>query len=69
MRLAEYMKANNITDAALAAYLGMSEGAVRKWRWGQRIPRREIMAQIQEYTAGAVTPIDFATHYYEKPAA
>lgn len=69
MRLAEYMKANNVSDADLAAYLGRSEGAVRKWRWGQRLPRREVMVQIQEFTGGAVNPVDFATHRYEKPLA
>lgn len=59
MTLAEFMKANSLTDVLLAEQLNCSAGAVRKWLYGERIPRAEQMRKIVELTAGSVTPNDF----------
>lgn len=59
MRLAEYLRTNNLDDAAFGAVVGSSEGAVKKWRYGERIPRPDQMARIREATGGAVTADDF----------
>lgn len=60
MTLSDYMALRGIDDAGLAALLGdCSESGVRKWRYGERVPRPEQMKRIAEVTAGAVTPNDF----------
>lgn len=59
MTLAEYMKNASLTDADMAAKLGCSEGAVKKWRYRERMPRPEQLRQIDEITGGAVTANDF----------
>lgn len=60
MTLADYMKAHGLDDLAMAEKIGRcSESAVRKWRYGQRMPRVEQLRRIAEVTHGAVTPNDF----------
>ena len=60
MKLSEYMKQNCLDDAAMAARIGgCSEGAVRKWKYGERTPRPEQLARIAEATDGKVMPNDF----------
>lgn len=60
MKLAAYMEAQGLDDAAMAARIGpdVSSWAVRKWRYGQRIPRLGMQRRILDATAGAVTPQD-----------
>jgi transcriptional regulator with XRE-family HTH domain len=59
MTLHEYMATAGISDADLAAKLGCSEGAVKKWRYRERTPRSDQIRRISEITDGAVTPNDF----------
>jgi DNA-binding transcriptional regulator YdaS (Cro superfamily) len=59
MKLLAYLQSNRIADADFAAHIGVSEGAVRKWKYGERIPRAEAMVQVLRATNGAVTPNDF----------
>lgn len=59
MTLSEYMRNAGIDDDALAAKLGCSAGAVRKWKYGERTPRPDQMVRIREVTGGAVTADDF----------
>lgn len=59
MTLNEYMKIHSLSDADLATSLGCSEGAVKKWRYGERVPRRAQMLLLLEHTKGAVTANDF----------
>jgi len=59
MTLREYLASTKIADDAFAARVDASEGAVRKWKSGERIPRPEQMARIVEATAGQVTATDF----------
>ncbi len=59
MKLSRFMSANKISDAELAASIGVSVGAVRKWRYGERTPRPAMLARIFEATNGAVSANDF----------
>lgn len=59
MKLIDYLRANEITDEAFAAQVGVSKWGVRKWMYGQRVPRTEEMLAIRDATNGAVTPNDF----------
>lgn len=60
MRLADYMDKHDLDDLAMAGRLGsdVSAWAVRKWRYGQRVPRRDMMRRIEVATEGAVTTSD-----------
>lgn len=59
MTLSEFMKSRSLTDARFAELLDCSEGALRKWRYGERTPRSDQMRRIMEVTGGLVTPNDF----------
>ena len=60
MNLAAYMQAHSLDDAAMAAKIkNCSPSAVKKWRYGERVPRPEQMLRIVEATDGKVTPNDF----------
>ncbi|BAU91196.1 hypothetical protein MPPM_2591 [Methylorubrum populi] len=60
MQLDAYLRANDLTDEAFARRLGpgVSAWAVRKWRYGQRIPRLAQQRRIREATDGEVTAND-----------
>lgn len=60
MQLDAYIREQKLTDEGFAKLLGpsVSEWAVRKWRYGQRIPRFIMQKRILAVTAGAVTPSD-----------
>lgn len=55
MRLQTYLKDNSITAEKFAEMLGTSASGVRKWVYGDRKPRPDMILKIQEVTAGAVT--------------
>ena len=61
MTLAEFIRTRSLTDAQLAQMLNCSTGALRKWKYGERIPRPGQMRKIAEVTDGHVTPNDFLT--------
>ncbi|MGJ0505634.1 MAG: helix-turn-helix domain-containing protein [Methylocystis sp.] len=69
MKLLDYLKENNLSDAAFAEHLGggLSESAVRKWKYGERTPRLRDLVRIEEVTNGTVTPSDFLPQS-ERPA-
>lgn len=61
MRLSTYLKKHGLDEGEFAA---LSQGqfspeAVRKWRFGVRVPRPKHMAAIAAITGGAVTANDF----------
>jgi hypothetical protein len=60
MKLASYMKQHDLDDEAMAALIG-SGGAsqVKKWKYGERLPRLPDLIRIEEVTGGAVTARDF----------
>ena len=59
MKLHDYLLATKTSDEAFARLVGKSAGAVRKWRYGERVPRPVVMTRIREATNGAVTADDF----------
>lgn len=58
MKLAEYLKLANLTDADFAQRIGVERSTVTRLR-GDQIPTREVMRAIAEATNGAVTANDF----------
>jgi len=61
MKLSAYLKAHDLDDEAFAR---KSEGAfsaeaVRKWRFGVRMPRPRMLLLISKLTDGKVTANDF----------
>lgn len=61
MQLDAYLRENKLTDESFAALLGadVSTWGVRKWRYGQRVPRLAMQQRISAATNGAVTANDF----------
>lgn len=68
MKLGTYLKDAGLDEDAFASKSGgrFSAEAVRKWRFGVRIPRPQHMALIADLTDGAVTANDF--HPSREPA-
>jgi len=69
MNLEAWMRAANLTDAAMAGRIGVSTFAVRKYRRAERIPTPQIMARIVEATDGQVTANDFYARLADTRAA
>ena len=59
MTLLQFMAEQKLSDEQMADLVGVSASAVRKWKYGQRVPRRGAMARLIQATDGAVNPIDF----------
>lgn len=59
MKIDEYLKQSQTTQAMLASRVGVSVQAVSLFCLGERIPRPETMRKIYVATNGAVTPNDF----------
>lgn len=59
MNLRSFLSGSKMTDARFAEIVGASEAAVRKWKYGERTPRPEVMLRIRAATNGAVTADDF----------
>lgn len=67
MKLTDYMKSRSITDSDMASMVPCSEGAVRKWRYGERVPRGDQIRRIAELTGGEVTANDFYGEFPQLP--
>lgn len=59
MTLAEYIRANDLTETAFAAKLGVNQSTVHRACKQGHIPSVGIMAAIFEETGGKVRPDDF----------
>jgi transcriptional regulator with XRE-family HTH domain len=59
MTLSAYMDSRSLTAAEMAKLIGCSIGAIRKWRYGDRIPCTELLIRIMKVTEGKVCPDDF----------
>lgn len=71
MTLADWMQQHGVSAADMAARVneclrrigddgeGVTQGAVRKWRSGERIPRKLAVVAIQMATSDAVQPADW----------
>ena len=55
MRLIDYMRSENLDDAAMAALVGgITEHGIRKLKYGERGPSIEVAIRIGEVTVGQV---------------
>lgn len=60
MTLLEFMRREGIDDAEMARRVGdCSAGAIRKWKYGERVPRPKFMNRIREVSGGQISPADF----------
>lgn len=60
MKLAHYLIEKNITPEQFASNMeGISVSGVRKWMYGERVPRPDQMRKIADVTGGLVEPNDF----------
>ena len=59
MQLADYLREQNLSQAAFGERIGEPQQTVSRIAAGRSIPRPKIMAKIVEATGGAVTPNDF----------
>lgn len=69
MKLLDYLKSQDITDEKFARLCGISVGAVRKWKYGERVPRLPELVRIEELTDGTVTARDFLQQEIPNEAA
>ena len=59
MKLKTYIETEELTEAAFARKIGVSQVAVNRYCAGHRLPGRSVMQKIAAETNGAVTPNDF----------
>ena len=60
MTLAEFMSTNSLSPEEMASRIGdVSASGVKKWVYGERVPRPDQMRRIIDATDGAVMPNDF----------
>ena len=63
MKLLQYLKLSKIDDETFAGAIGVTVSGLRKWKYGERVPRPKMIERIVQETQGAVTANDF----YEAP--
>ncbi len=59
MRLSDWLKENNVSNAEFGRRIDRTAEAIRRYAAGDRIPDRETMPLIAEATGGVVTANDF----------
>ena len=60
MRLITYMKERGLDDEGFASLIGSTSArAVKKWKYGETVPRLPELVRIEAVTGGAVKPSDF----------
>lgn len=59
MKLREYLKSNDLTEAQFADRVGLSQAAINRYCAGRRIPDKDAMPAIIKGTSGDVQPNDF----------
>jgi transcriptional regulator with XRE-family HTH domain len=59
MKLAQYLTDHNISPERFAAEVGVSVSGMRKWMYGERVPRPDQMRKIADLTGALVEPNDF----------
>lgn len=69
MKLSDYMRDHNLTDAALAERIGRHRVSVTRYRNGRVRPDWDAMMAIEAATNGAVTPNDFIAPAPAEPAS
>jgi transcriptional regulator with XRE-family HTH domain len=58
MKLVDYLRVNQITQAEFAARIGTTAATVNRIVRGKVTPRRALMTTICEVTKGEVQPLD-----------
>lgn len=67
MKLADWLKSQNMTHDDLARQLGCDRSSVTKWVGG-RLPRnKDVLKRIRELTDGKVTANDFVSDEEASP--
>lgn len=61
MTLSEYLDYSGKTQTKFAQEVDASVGAVKKWVYGERFPRRAQLSKIKNATKGNVMPNDFVS--------
>ncbi len=59
MKLAKWIKNQNITIPAFAKEIGKNRSLVHKYVYGKAIPKQDAMVKIYQLTQGAVSANDF----------
>lgn len=59
MKLRDYLDQTETPRASFAATVGVTVQALHRYLTDQRIPRRAVMARIEQVTEGRVTAADF----------
>lgn len=60
MKLTQYLTDQKISPSQFGELMGgVSESGVRKWMYGERVPRPDQMRKIADLTGGLVEPNDF----------
>ncbi|NTE87236.1 helix-turn-helix domain-containing protein [Agrobacterium rubi] len=59
MKLAQYLTDKNVSLEQFASEVGSSVSGIRKWMYGERVPRPDQMRKIADLTGGLVEPNDF----------
>lgn len=65
MKLADWLKEREMSQAAFARKAGVSQGAIARFVLGMRTPNKAMMRKILDATEGRVTPNDF--HDMDRP--
>lgn len=76
MKLDDYIRSNQVTEASLAELAECSQSTVNKVRNGLGNPTFDLLRRISEATKGAFTPADFepahrpenVSHMHGQPA-
>lgn len=63
MKLADFLRQNNVTLAAFASRIGTTAATVSRIADGSVVPRRRLLENIFEATQGRVTPNDLTGLY------
>lgn len=71
MKLLAYMKSKNLSDAAMAERIGggVTSRQVRKWKYGESLPRLPELVRITRVTDREVTAEDFLQQTSAREAA
>lgn len=70
MRLSDYFsREDNLTDAAFAGRVGMSQSQINRLRRGESSPDWATIEKIKNATDGLVTADDWAAQAVERAAA
>ncbi len=69
MTLIEYLRENQVTQAAFAARLGVTQGLVSQWLNGTTVITPERAKSIEDATEGAVRRHELRPDVFDAPAA